>query len=250
VSEFSLPDLAARARRLLAKRRRLLAGAVTIAGHLSILLALLTAHTEPPQDLDLRLMTVTMIEAPPPAEPVAAPTPVQPSPAKTPQRKNIFRKTPAPPDVVPQPAGEDPTPMAGVEVSDAQLAGAQSAGSGPSGGGCNMPRLLQNALRKDPMVQAAVAQAHRGEAIMVWNGDWIRRPGQEGNGLAAVREAMMWEIGFAPDACRAQPVHGLVLLTLNDGPGAARLVLGSGDWRWSDLLFSSSAAGGGSLSGR
>jgi hypothetical protein len=28
----------------------------------------------------------------------------------------------------------------------------------------------------------------------------------------------------------------LVLLSLNDGPGAGRLVMGEGEWRWSDLL--------------
>jgi hypothetical protein len=142
------------------------------------------------------------------------------------------------------PAGKDKTTSAGVELSDHELSGAATAGTSPSGGGCNMPRRLQNALRKDPLVLAAVAQADQGKAIVVWNGDWVRRPDQEGHGLAAVREALMWEIGFAPEACRAQAVHGLVLLSLNDGPGAARLVVGAGDWRWSDLLFSRSTAGG------
>lgn len=105
-----------------------------------------------------------------------------------------------------------------------------------------MTRRLQTALRKDRLVQAAAAEAHRGQglgggkAIRVWNGDWIRHGEQEGNGLAAVREAIMWEVGFAPAACRAERVHGLVLISLNDAPGAARLVVGSGDWRWSDLL--------------
>ena len=33
-----------------------------------------------------------------------------------------------------------------------------------------------------------------------------------------------------------QPVRGLVLLSLNDS-AAGRIVLGSGHWRWSDLLF-------------
>jgi hypothetical protein len=28
-----------------------------------------------------------------------------------------------------------------------------------------------------------------------------------------------------------------VLISLKDGPGAARLALGSRAWRWSDLLF-------------
>ena len=77
--------------------------------------------------------------------------------------------------------------------------------------------------------------SHRlGKAIMLWNGDWVRSGGQDGKGLSAVREAVMWEVAFAPEACRNRPVHGLVLLSLADG--ATRFAIGSGDWRWSDLL--------------
>ena len=50
----------------------------------------------------------------------------------------------------------------------------------------------------------------------------------------AVRQAIMWEIAFAPEACRNQRMHGLVLLSLADG--STRFAVGSGDWRWSDLL--------------
>jgi len=103
-----------------------------------------------------------------------------------------------------------------------------------------MARRLQAALRKDPRVQAAVAGARSlstsGRALFLWNGDWIRSYGEEGNGLAAVREAIMWEVAFAPEACRSEPVHGLVLFSMNDGPGAPGLVVGQGEWRWSDLL--------------
>ena len=98
-----------------------------------------------------------------------------------------------------------------------------------------MARWLQTALRKDARVQAAVAEAHRGKAVMIWNGDWIRDGLQDGNGLAAVREAIQWEVGFAPAACRSEPVHGLVLISLNE-PRPTRLAVGVGDWRWSDLL--------------
>jgi hypothetical protein len=106
-----------------------------------------------------------------------------------------------------------------------------------------MTQWLQTALRKDARVQAAVAEVQRGAspvrgAIRVWDGDWIRHGEQEGNGLAAVREAIMWEVGFAPVACRNEPVKGLVAISLNDGPAPARLVMGQGQWRWSDLLFS------------
>jgi hypothetical protein len=44
----------------------------------------------------------------------------------------------------------------------------------------------------------------------------------------------MWEVAFAPPACREAQMHGLVLLSLAEG--GTRFAIGSGDWRWSDLL--------------
>lgn len=188
-------------------------------------------------------MLVELVDPRPPAPtftPDSAPSP--PAAAQPPPPKMMARKTPARPDVEPLPAGERKAQDTGVELSDAQLASAASAGGGGGGSGrpCDMARRLQAALRKDARVQAAVAAARvagaGGKALFVWNGDWIRSSGQEGNGLAAVREAMMWEIGFAPEACRAEAVHGLVAFSLDDTPGGARLVVGSGVWHWTDLL--------------
>jgi len=227
------------------KRRRSLAVAFSVAAHAAALVALVSIHSEPPKTYEPRLMTLMLIDLPkpkPPPKPAPPLAEAEPAPADPPPRKASFRPSPPRPDVAPLPAGKDKTTSPGVEVSDAQLAGAATAGSGGAGGVCNMPRWLQSQLRKDARVQAAVAEVHRGKAIMVWNGDWVRREDQEGAGLAAVREAMMWEIGFAPEACRALPVHGLVMLSLNDGPGAPRIVVGAGVWRWSDLLFSRAAS--------
>jgi hypothetical protein len=106
-----------------------------------------------------------------------------------------------------------------------------------------MARRVQAALRRDPLVQAAVAGL-AGKAVLVWNGDWVRSGGEDGKGLAAVREAIMWEVAFAPRACRAEPVRGLVLLSLNETPGSARLAVGSSQWRWSDLLTPRPAGAG------
>jgi len=210
-------------------------------------------------------MAVELVAAPPPVvpptPPAPAPTPPTPTPPEPPKPEPPkpappkptpprikARVTPAHPDMAPVPAAEeDSAGEAEVELSDAQLASAATAGSGASGGGaCDMTRWLQAALRKDRQVQAAVADAHRlggsaGKPLFVWNGDWIRSHGQDGAGLAAVREAIMWEVAFAPAACRAQPVRGLVLLSLDDRPGAPRLVVGSDRWRWSDLLHARGA---------
>ncbi|MFN3932799.1 MAG: hypothetical protein ACK4JY_13765, partial [Brevundimonas sp.] len=164
--------------------------------------------------------------------------------------------------VEPQPAAvAAPTPvMAPVfaTVSEARLAGAatagsgagqgagsgqgtgsgQGAGSGPGGdgAGCDMIGRLQQALRADPEVRAAVGQAHRtagGRALLVWDGDWVRTPGQAGKGLAGLRQAIALEVAFAPEACRRQPMRGLVLIAFADG---GRVVFGTSGWRWSQLL--------------
>jgi hypothetical protein len=96
---------------------------------------------------------------------------------------------------------------------------------------------LQAALRADPEVRAAVAQAHRadgrGRALLVWDGDWVQTPGQAGKGLAGLRQAIALEVAFAPEACRRQPMRGLVLITFEGGP---RVVFGTADWRWSQML--------------
>ena len=70
----------------------------------------------------------------------------------------------------------------------------------------------------------------------MWNGDWLQSPGEEGKGLAGVRQAIAVTVGFSPRACKAETVNGYVLLTLSDQPGAPRVALGGGRWRWSDLL--------------
>ena len=66
----------------------------------------------------------------------------------------------------------------------------------------------------------------------MWNGDWVRSGGEDGKGMAAVREAILWEVGFAPESCRNTPVHGMVVLSLADG--GTRFAVGAGTWRWSD----------------
>jgi len=232
--------------------------AVSAFSHLALLLALTLAMPKPPPMAEQPAISVQLVELPPPqapALPAPARTPAAPSPAK-------HKLKPTPPKAVakvaPKPAarrsmarkaqphahpvtlaaadvatGEDLSADAGNALTGDQLAGAASADSGPPGGACDMPRLLQAALRRDPLVQSAVA-SFQGKAIMVWNGDWVRNHGEDGKGLAAVREAIMWEVAFAPKECSSQPVRGLILLSMN-GRGV-RLAVGQGQWRWSDML--------------
>ena len=229
------------------RRRRLFAGAGSVVAHAAILSAFLLARADAPKVVtEPPLMTVQLADARPAqdvAAAVAAPTPEppKPKPQPPPPPRVVSRRvlTHRAPDARPEDAA--PSGEGAAELSDAQLAGAATAGAGGAGRACDMTRRLQAALRRDARVQAAVAVADRaagggGKAHLLWDGDWIRSRGQEGEGLAAVREAIMWEVAFAPEACRAEPVHGLVLFSMADGPGSGRLVVGQGQWRWSDLL--------------
>ncbi len=175
----------------------------------------------------------------PKAEPEPAPAKTPPTPVKSkpPPVKARMARAPAPPTVVPLPASEGPVDVGISEVGESELAGAGTAASGAGGGrGCNMTQHLQGKLRRDRRVQAALSEIHRGKAIRVWNGGWVRHGVQEGAGLAAVREAIQWEVGFAPEACKEERVQGLVVISLADAPGSARIALGAGSWRWTDLL--------------
>ena len=226
---------------------------VSLGAHAAIAIALFAAwstQTTPPEQIPI---AVTLVEALPVIPPPPAPTPIvkaakaaassaaaipSPEPAPAPI---VARPSPAPPRAESPPAAASPTRGQGAGLSDSELASASSAGEGEGDGGqaCHMAQRVQAALRRDTLVQAAVAEAGRdGEtrAIMVWNGDWVQSQSQDGKGLAAVREAIMWEIAFAPPACRAERMRGLVLLSLNSAQGAPRLAVGAGDWRWSDLL--------------
>jgi hypothetical protein len=182
-------------------------------------------------------MMVSLLDLPKPPAPPDPPAAQTDGSQQAAQRPQPRPAAAAPVEVAVAPPAPDNADL----LSDSQLAGAASAGAGGGaggggGGGCDMAGLVQQALRRDPLVRAAVAGADRlGKASMLWNGDWVQSGGQEGKGLSAVREAVSWEVGFAPEACRNQPMHGLVLVSLADG--TTRFAIGgAGDWRWSQLL--------------
>jgi hypothetical protein len=238
--------------------RRLRAGgvvALSVAGHCVVLATLFASWTARPTPPDPQPLTVALVAwrsiAPLPAPNLPTPAPSPPAhPAATRSAASTARPRPRPVQSVPERPARHPAPSDAVDaaadvpgLSDAALAGAGTADSGAVGGRpCNMTRRLQVSLRKDPLVQTAVAGL-AGKAVMVWNGDWVWLHGEDGKGLTAVRQAMMWEIAFAPEACRAQSMHGLVIIAASE-TGGARVVVGSGDWRWSDLLVPHTGAGG------
>jgi hypothetical protein len=215
------------------RRDRLLAGAFAVGVHLIVLAALFWPHARPsPAKPPLSSILVSVAEVPTPEPPGPPNADVAPG-----ARDIVVRLTP--PHLAPVSESADaPVPDNSDLLSESQLAGAASAGeegAGGGGGGCDMARAVQRALRRDSLVRTAVEGASRlGKATMLWNGDWVRSGSQDGKGLSAVRQAIMWEVAFSPEACRNQRMHGLLVLSLADG--GTRFAIGSGDWRWSDLL--------------
>ena len=229
------------ARRGSGLRRHGPAAILSLALHGLVVLVLFRLATDTPRP-ERASTTIRLVDDPRPA---AAPSRTLAAAKASPTRQPSAPKRMA--HLVTQPAVLAAAPVgtgdeeAAVGIEDADLAGAATAGSGGAGGGCDMPARLQTALRRDALVGASVAAARRGGAIgtrpiLVWNGDWVKHGDQEGKGLAAVREALIWDIAFAPEACRKAPVRGLVVLALDDDPGGPRLVVGSKAWLWTDLL--------------
>jgi len=210
------------------RRDRLMAWGFTAGVHLTVVAALFWPRTgSPPSPAKPELSLVTVSVLPKPAGPLKEAEAGGQGDALEP---TLLRPTApaAVPVTITVPDNSD-------LLSNSQIAGAASVGEGGGGGGCDLARLVQQALRRDPQVHSAVEGANRlGKAVMMWNGDWVRSGGQDGKGLSVVRQAIVWEVAFSPEACRNERVHGLVLLSLQDG--ATRFAIGAGDWHWSDLL--------------
>lgn len=217
---------------------------------------------------------VDLIDPPRPPSPIPAPAegapPSQVEAPAPPTETPEVAQAPEPEPIPARPVARRPRPVVAAEtvpavsapapvrlalVGDAGLAGARRVGTGGGsgsgsgvgsgneggGGSCDMAARLQRVVREDGDIAAAIREARSisntsGGAILLWDGDWKQSPGQEGKGLAGVRQAIAVEVAFAPRACKEERVRGLVLLTLSDAPGAERLVLGTGQWRWVDLL--------------
>ncbi len=233
--------------------RRVLPWALSAAAHLMVFSVLFwpCPASPPPAEPAAIPITVVTSPAPEPPGPSAPPGPPSAAPqaAAAPQAISIPSARPVPHPASPRLAENAPLPSVDAAPADdnsdllnaSQLAGALSAdsesggGGGNNGGGCDTARIVQQALRRDPLVRTSVEDAHRlGKAVMLWNGDWVRSGIQDGKGLSAVREAIVWELAFTPTACRDKRMHGMVLLSLADGN--TRFAIGAGDWRWSDLL--------------
>lgn len=251
-------------------RRALKRGAalgISVLAHVIILAPVLRLQADiAPQIAPPSPVVITLEPPPRPTPPPAPPAPVTdpgpapgpvtaqtvtPQPTRPPPLRVRPPRTPPPPSA-PLPAAKPAPEPPGISLLGAdQTAGAAVAGppgggggtgaggqgSGAGGGRCDMVRRLQDALADDVEVRAAVRMAHdalsaQGRALLVWDGDWLQSRGEAGKGLAGLRQAVAVEVAFAPAACKDQPMRGLAVIALPDGP---RIAVGRAAWRWRDL---------------
>ncbi len=101
---------------------------------------------------------------------------------------------------------------------------------------------IGRAIEADPeamRVLAALTPDLRTEAdaIMLWNGGWSRASVYPGGKIAdPLRQLVMREIAAAPIECREGGMVGPQLIAVADRGRTAMLAVGSGVWRWADLL--------------
>lgn len=155
---------------------------------------------------------------------------------------------PPPPDIAPQYVDTAPPPEPPARPLDdpVALAVSTAANQAPAGG-CALAGWLQQALQADPQVQAGLPQIPRASrslanALMLWDGGWIDLPAG-GTGVPAVRAALQAGVRAAPADCLNQPVRGPEFIVLTGADGATVLTIGSGEWRWADLLSTPQHAG-------
>lgn len=148
---------------------------------------------------------------------------------------------PTPPIILPSPL---PTPSG--EISPSAIEG----GSPQAGeaGGCALASRTAEAIAKDPAAMAELASlppAFRtsADAVMLWNGVWLASdPRSTAFPLTpSLRRAVERVVAEASPECQATIMTGPQFLAIPEQNRTTTLVIGSGTWRWSDLLTPSAS---------
>jgi hypothetical protein len=150
---------------------------------------------------------------------------------------------PPPPTVIPPPVIMLPSLLAAPTA--AQNPSPSGAGSPQAGeaGGCALSARTAEAITKDPAAMAELAAlppAYRtsADAVMLWNGNWLAS--EQGSVVSPVtpllRRTVEQVVAEASPECRAAPTEGPQFMAIPEPGRTTILVIGSGTWRWSDLL--------------
>lgn len=142
-----------------------------------------------------------------------------------------------PPPALPSKLAETSRPLAPAAAPDT----VDAASTAAPGAGCATLDLVSKAILADQVALDAVHRAppetrSLGDAILVWNGGWIKEAGGTGTPLGAVRAVAEASLRSLDEACLEEAVVGPRLIPIPAGSRMMFVVIGSGNWRWRDLL--------------
>ena len=124
------------------------------------------------------------------------------------------------------------------------------AGSAQNMGGCQLGAEALAAIRQDASAMAEIAALPPGvrsdaDAVMLWNGSWSAAfaPGpptataSTPSVTGTLRLLIERIVAAAPSQCRDASVTGPIFIPIPEPTRTTMLVIGSGVWRWADLLL-------------
>ncbi|MEG3154580.1 hypothetical protein [Sphingomonas sp. RB1R13] len=170
-------------------------------------------------------------------------------PKKPVQRPKVAVLKPVPPPLIAMPS-----------ISPAAADTADAGDAGVAGGGrvCQLSVDAAAAIQQDPMAMAELAALPPGvrsgaDAVMLWNGKWFDQqipvPAPTATGAVSINSSLRLAIEkmviAAPTECRDEAMVGPVFVPIPEGDRTTLLAIGSGAWRWSDLLALSALCPGG-----
>jgi hypothetical protein len=162
---------------------------------------------------------------------VRSPEDRAPSPAPQPEPAEIIR-----PDPIIELQVETPAPPAEPVFS---AAAAEQAGFGTT---CDISETLARAFNGNEIVKSELARIGPGSrsvanAIMFWDGGWVELPkSAPPEAIEKLRRAIIEGVKAAPPECLTQDVAGPRFIAVTGNGPTMMLVLGSGAWRWEQLL--------------
>ena len=221
---------------------RLRAGTSDRAGRLALLTAVIAAHLL----LILWLMARTPIVPLMPARGSAlimvglsSEDGIEVEPSRPAQQHSAAARAPVPPPLIALPS-LIPAAFDAMAMADAKASG---------GGGCQLAGEVAAAILANPAAMAELAALPPGvrsdaDAVMIWNGGWAGQTldtgpqgatpvGESATGLRSLIEQT---VAASSAQCRATALTGPVLVPIAEAGRTTMLAIGSGVWRWGDLL--------------
>ena len=181
-----------------------------------------------------------LFRSPPPRDPVLDEVLTLVAMPAASTRQEPLPPPPLPPDPV---VVEVEMPIVLVASPPVALIASPVSGPGPDPGrDCAIDRVVTEALAHDPAALAILAtlgpdtRAVTG-AVMLWNGAWtVATNPADARALAGLRPRVAAAIMRARAACRNADVTGPRLIVVPAPDRTTMLAIGSGVWRWEQLL--------------